>query len=279
MKKCLILIACVLGFSVSADGSPVLEWESLDGMSPAGGGSTWTESTTGMEFVWIKGGCFQMGSPVSEPDRGSDEQQHEVCVDGFYLGKYEVTQGEWQKVMGSNPSRFKNDVRYPVEQVSWHDAKTFADKLSTSSGKYRLPTEAEWEYAARAGTTTPFSFGRTISPNQANYDGNYIYNGGSKGSYRKKTTKVGSFPANHWGLHDMHGNVWEWCSDWYDADYYSSSPRNNPQGASSGSHRVVRGGSWYNNPAFVRSALRSWNGPGDRINYLGFRLAFVEGSR
>ena len=220
-----------------------------------------------------------MGSPASEPQRGSDEQQHEVCVDGFYLGKYEVTQGEWQKVMGNNPAYFKNGDRFPVEKVSWNDAKTVAIKLSPGSGSYRLPTEAEWEYAARSGTTTPFSFGRTISTDQANYHGKHTYNGGLEGKFRVKTTMVGSFSANHWGLHDMHGNVWEWCLDWYGKRYYFSSPANNPQGSSSGSHRVIRGGCWSYRPARMRSANRGSRGLGFRGDILGFRLAFVEGSR
>ncbi|MEZ4599561.1 MAG: formylglycine-generating enzyme family protein [Syntrophotaleaceae bacterium] len=239
---------------------------------------SWTEPVTGMEFVWVPGGCFQMGSPASEESRYIEEAQHEVCVDGFLIGKYEVTQGQWWEIMGSNPSCFKNGDNYPVERVSWDDAQDYIRKLGLRSGKsFRLPTEAEWEYAARAGTTTPFAFGRTITPDQVNYDGKYPYGNAPKGLYRKKTTPVGSFKANVFGLHDMHGNVWEWCQDRYGEDYYRNSPRSNPQGPASGSSRVIRGGSWDINAKICRSASR--NGIRPRIHGydLGFRLVLSAG--
>jgi formylglycine-generating enzyme required for sulfatase activity/serine/threonine protein kinase len=241
-------------------------------------GQTWTEPVTGMEFVWVPGGCFQMGSPASEASRNDDETQHEVCVDGFWMGKTEVTQGQWQKIMGNNPSNFKNGDNYPVEKVSWNDAQDYIRKLGSRSGKsIRLPTEAEWEYAARAGTSTPFAFGRTITPDQVNYDGNYPYGNAPKGLYRQKTTPVGSFKANAFGLYDMHGIVNEWCQDWYDSSYYHNSPRSNPQGPSSGSSRVVRGGSWFNYARDCRSANRGSNAPGNRGSDLGFRLVLAAG--
>jgi len=245
----------------------------------------------GMEFVYIKPGTFMMGSPSSESKRESDERQHRVTLTrGFYIQTTEVTQGQWERVMGNNPSRFKNcGDNCPVENVSWKDCQAFIRKLNRMEGtdKYRLPTEAEWEYACRAGTDTPFSFGRCLSTDQANYDGNYPMPGCSKGEYRKTTVRSASFPPNPWGLYDMHGNVWEWCEDRY-GDYPSGSVTD-PTGPSSGSYRVFRGGSWYSHARSCRSANRggSWNDnarycrsayrhrlkPGDRCGYLGFRLS------
>ena len=234
-------------------------------------GSTWTDSVTGMEFMWVPKGCFQMGSPSSEEDRGSDERQHRVCLsNGYWLGKYEVTQGQWEKVMGNNPSYFKGS-RNPVEKVSWDDVQKFIDQLNSRSGEtFRLPTEAQWEYAARAGTTTPFSFGNTISTDQVNYNGNYPYENGRKGEYREKTVPVGSLPANRWGFHEMHGNVWEWVQDWY-GDYPSNSVTD-PTGATSGSRRVRRGGSWDDLAHDCRSAYRYRSSPDNRLITLGFRV-------
>jgi formylglycine-generating enzyme required for sulfatase activity len=212
-------------------------------------------------MVRINGGTFTMGSPASEPGRFDNEgPQHSVTVSSFYMGKYEVTQREWREVMGNNPSNFKGDD-LPVEQVSWYDVVEYCNKRSQREGLaaaytingtnvtwnksangYRLPTEAEWEYACRAGTTTPFSTGNNITTSQANYNGNYPYNGNAKGTYQLKTTPAGSFAPNAWGLYDMHGNVWEWCWDWY-GDYAQA--QTDPMGAGSGSSRVNRGGSWY----------------------------------
>src|SRR5262249_26689915 len=151
-----------------------------------------------------------------EEGRSDDEVQHRVTLTGgFFLGVHQVTQAQWQMVMGSKPSRFKGE-NLPVERVSWDDCQEFCKRLAERDGKrYRLPTEAEWGYACRAGTATPFPFGETISPDQANYGGYYTYGKGKEGVYRQKTTPVGSFPANAWGLFDMHGNVYEWCEDWY----------------------------------------------------------------
>jgi formylglycine-generating enzyme required for sulfatase activity len=158
-----------------------------------------------------------MGSPTKEIGRDATETQHKVTLTkGFYMGVYTVTQEEWQEVMGKNPSSFKGEKNLPVEMVSWNDCQDFIKKLREKDKKaYRLPTEAEWEYACRAGTTTPFFFGKTISTDQANYNGSQIYGDGKKGINRDKTTPVGSFPANAWGLHDMSGNVFQWCQDWH----------------------------------------------------------------
>jgi formylglycine-generating enzyme required for sulfatase activity len=171
----------------------------------------------GMKFVWIPPGTFTMGSPQEEKEREANETRHKVTLSkGFYMGVYPVTQEEWQAVTGETPSKFKNEKNLPVERLSWDDCQEFIKKLRARDKKpYRLPSEAEWEYACRAGTTTPFSFGDTLSTDQANYDGNFIYGNGRKGVNRKKTTPVGSFPANAFGLYDMHGNVSQWCHDWY----------------------------------------------------------------
>ena len=240
---------------------------------------TFTDATTGMKFVLVKGGCYQMGDTFGE---GSDNEKpiHEVCVDDFYMGKYEVTQGEWQKIVGSNPSEFKNGDHYPVERVSWNDiTEKFLPKLNRRSRKnYRLPTEAEWEYAAReGGKKVRFGNGKDIAdPREINFDGR-VKNKESysrAGVYRVKTTKVGSFTPNSLGLYDMSGNVWEWCSDWYGKNYYDSSSRHNPEGLGSGSYRVNRGGSWNFNPGSVRAADRSCNSPDFSDYSLGFRLVF-----
>ncbi len=237
-------------------------------------GATCAEPTTGMEFVYVPGGCFQMGSPKSEDSRYDDEgPQHEVCVKGFWMGKYEVTQAQWETIMKNNPSYFKGANR-PVEQVSWNDTQAFLQKMNgRGQGEFRLPSEAEWEYAARAGTTTPFFFGETISAAQANYNGNYTYGNGNKGVYREQTTDVGSFPSNDFGLYDMHGNVWEWVADTYH-DSYNGAPTDGSIWGSLGDKKakVLRGGSWYDNPSNCRSANRGWSDPDPRSYNLGARV-------
>jgi formylglycine-generating enzyme required for sulfatase activity len=221
-------------------------------------------------MVSITGGCFQMGSPKTEAEREDNEKQHKVCVDDFQLGQTEVTQQLWLAVMGNNPSHFKGDD-LPVENVSWDDAQAFLKKLNQLTGKnYRLPTEAEWEYAARAGTTTPFSFGDNITPEQVNYNGNLPYNNAKKGLYREKTVAVKSLPPNDWGLYEMHGNVWEWtCSD-YNQNYDGSETRCSTDSSTT---RVPRGGSWYDRARNTLSANRYDFTPDHRDYSLGFRLA------
>ncbi|MHC6203543.1 formylglycine-generating enzyme family protein [Breznakiellaceae bacterium SP9] len=242
------------------------------------------------DFVQIPAGSFTMRSPSSETERSSDEgPQHRVSISRpFYMSKYAVTQKEWVTVMGSNPSYFKG-ANLPVELVSWYDVIDYCNKRSQKEGLtpaytrngdsvtwnksangYRLPTEAEWEYACRAGTTTPFSTGNNITTSQANYDGNYPYNGNAKGVFREKTTPVGSFAPNSWGLYDMHGNVWEWCWDCYGD--YSSANQTDPGGAASGSVRVVRGSSWCDDGQFLRSAFRVGSPPAGSLGSSGFRL-------
>lgn len=234
------------------------------------------------EMVVIPGGSFMMGSPEIETGRSADEgPQRRVSISAFALGKTEVTQGHWRVVMASNPSRFSScGDECPVEQVSWDDAQEFIRRLNAKTGKvYRLPSEAEWEYAARAATTTPFHTGATISSAQANYDGNHAYGAGGKGPYRQKTVGVASFGANGFGLHDMHGNVWEWVQDCYDKDAYAGKAPNDGRayeatGCSSRvSDRVLRGGSWFSHPFGARSAGRFQNGSAIRSSGIGFRLA------
>ncbi len=231
----------------------------------------------GMEFVLIKAGSFMMGSPKDEPGAQENEwPQHKVKITkDFFMQTTEVTQGQWKAVMGDNPSSFKEcGDDCPVERVSWNDVQRFIERLNVRGGEkvYRLPTEAEWEYAARAGTTTPFAFGDCLSTDEANYDGNYPLQGCPEGEYRKKTIPVGSLKSNAWGLYDMHGNVWEWCQDWYKKDYYKESPVDDPQGPDSGEYRVIRGGYWYRNAAYCRSADRDGDTPEFRNSDLGFRL-------
>jgi eukaryotic-like serine/threonine-protein kinase len=226
-----------------------------------------------LEMVAIPAGEFMMGSPAGELERSDSEgPQRRVKIVGFYMGRFTVTQAQWQAVMGNNPARFKGE-NHPVEQVSWNDAQEFCKKLSQLTRRtYRLPSEAEWEYACRAGTTTPFHFGPTITPELANYDGNYAYGSGQTGQFRNQTAPVGSFPANGFGLYDMHGNVWEWCLDhWH--ENYSGAPTDGSAWVENGnsSLRVLRGGSWYNSPGHCRSAPRLRNNPEDRY-FDGFRL-------
>jgi len=222
---------------------------------------------------WIPPGTFQMGSPESELERYGVEIQHQVTLTpGFWLGETACTQELWSAVMGENPSKFPGDQN-PVENVSWDDCQRFLEAASSlvPGLELRLPTEAEWEYACRAGTTTPFSFGEQITPDLVNYNGNFPYAGGLKGKYCEQTVPVGSLPPNPWGMHEMHGNVWEWCEDWF-GDYPSNSEVN-PTGPKTGAARVLRGGSWIYDARFVRSACRGRDEPGERGSYCGFRCA------
>jgi formylglycine-generating enzyme required for sulfatase activity len=233
-------------------------------------------------MVVVPAGSFTMGSPPEEKERWKYEgPQHRVTIDKpFAVGKYEVTFGEWDACVKAGICKHRpNDNgwgrgRRPVMNVSWDDAKLYAAWLSSLTGnKYRLLSEAEWEYAARAGTTTPFSTGETISTDQANYNGNYVYGPGRKGINRGKTVAVGSFPANRFGLHDMHGNVWEWVEDCWNESYQGAPVSGEPWFVGDCRSRVLRGGSWYYAPWFLRSAFRFWNVPSYRYNFLGFRLA------
>jgi formylglycine-generating enzyme required for sulfatase activity len=262
----------------------------------------WSNSV-GMKFKLIPAGEFVMGSPREEVEGlvkeypslkeyfEVEQPQHRVRITRpYYLGMHEATQSEYERVMGTNPSWFartgkgsdrvsgQDTSRFPVENVSWDDAQEFCRKLSALSAEqsagrgYRLPTEAEWEHACRAGTATPFHFGTQLNGRDANCDGSEPYGTTTKGPYLQRTTRVGSYEGNVFGLYDMHGNVWEWCSDWF-ADY-APAVVDDPTGATAGSFRVYRGGGWYFGARYCRSADRHGNAPDFRFDFLGFRLAF-----
>ena len=301
--------------AVYANGDAVAEPDSTKQPSPAS--DQWLQSLGSsqgvIQMVRIPAGSFVMGSPINEPDRlASEGPQHEVRLEAFSLSRTPITQAQWQVVAGwpkvdrelnPDPAHFKGPER-PVEQVSWHDAMEFCRRLSQRTGcHYTLPSEAQWEYACRAGTTTPFAFGETLTPEHANYSGS-------------ETIPVGSFPPNRWGLHDMHGNVWEWCEDHWHGSYEgapddgtpwltedsrlgkscaaargSTTPGTAARPTATGSTRttaiatlvsvsadgddrprLLRGGSWYNHPRYCRSAYRGRNHPGSRDSLVGFRV-------
>lgn len=228
----------------------------------------------GIRFVKIEAGCFQMGqdkqtdlNTKEKQMTGNELPQHKVCISKpFYIGESEITQKQWEDVMASNPSKYKGMYR-PVEKVSWSDTQTFIEKLNDreKGDFYRLPSEAEWEYAARAGSTTVWSFGDdSSSVVQYAWFGNEGYNGDSH--------EVGQKKPNPWGLVDIHGNVWEWVQDWYDPEYYKHSLESDPKGAETGQYKVYRGGSWVAKPSNLRSAVRYSGLPSTRSGDIGFRL-------
>ncbi|PPD04691.1 MAG: sulfatase-modifying factor protein [Methylobacter sp.] len=224
-------------------------------------------------FRWIEPGTFLMGSPEHEPERSENETQHTVTLSkGYWLAECSVTQALWQAAMGTNPSEFQGDDR-PVENVSWHDAQAFIDTLNglKPALKLCLPTEAQWEYACRAGTQTPFSFGEQIDSSQVNFIGMTPYNSGKPREFRAQTVAVKSLPPNAWGLYEMHGNVWEWCRDW--SGSYPTESVTDPQGPDTGDYRVLRGGSWILFGVYCRSASRKVARPAEADNVTGFRLA------
>jgi formylglycine-generating enzyme required for sulfatase activity len=251
-----------------------------------------------LEMLHIPAGRFTMGSPPDEPERHQDEgPQHQVELRDFFLSRIPITQAQWLVVAGWQPlsgeepwlrelhpdpvSKLNDAERFlgherPVVNVSWAEAMEFCRRLSLRTGKhYTLPSEAQWEYACRAGTTTPFHFGETISPELANFNGNYTYREGQKGVYREQTTNAGSFPANAWGLHDMHGNVWEWCADHWHGNYNKAPAGDRPwinKKAGDDSNRRLRGGSWSLNPGYCRSASRGNDHPDNQHNDVGFRV-------
>jgi formylglycine-generating enzyme required for sulfatase activity len=230
-----------------------------------------------LEFRWCPPGSFLMGSPLNERGRGMDEGPVEVRIqNGFWMGCTQVTQEIWKAVMGSSPSHFLG-ARRPVENVTWEDATRFltaASRYLRVPAGYRLalPTEAQWEYACRAGTATPFHFGEALSSEQANYNGNYPYGYSEPGSFLEETVDCGSYPPNAWGLFDMHGNVWEWCADWYGETLAGG---DDPRGPDMGPGRVYRGGSWHSIAEHCRSGFRYYLPLGSLHMFLGFRVALV----
>ncbi|NEO55123.1 MAG: SUMF1/EgtB/PvdO family nonheme iron enzyme [Okeania sp. SIO3B5] len=227
-----------------------------------------------LEMVYIPGGSFLMGSPENEAERDSNESpQHQVSLQPFYMSKYPITQKQYEAIMGNNPSNFKGENR-PVENVNWHNAIEFCQKLSEKTGKiYTLPSESQWEYACRAGTTTPFYFGETITSELVNYDGNHPYGNAPKGKYRQETIDVGSFPPNAFGLYDMHGNVWEWCLDVWHGNY-NGAPTDGSAWESGGnnSQRLLRGGCWYGDSWYCRCAWRDYSCADFFYSDRGFRI-------
>ncbi len=258
----------------------------VDATTPQSRGADSFTNLLGMKLSLIPAGEFIMGSPDDEKGRAANEVQHRVQIrKPFYLGVYAVTQAEYRQVMDRNPNWFAagggggekvvgmDTSQFPVEQVTWDDAVEFCSRLSQREGKtYRLPTEAEWEYACRAGTTTPFSFGSSCNGQEANCDGDYPYGTNETGPNLGRTTPVGSYRPNAWGLYDMHGNVRQWCSDWYGSGYYKDSAAADPQGLAIGVERVLRGGSWYYTPAYSRCSYRDELNPTYRGNDVGFRV-------
>ncbi len=244
-----------------------------------------------LEMVLIPGGYFMMGAPEIEAGSSDRERpQHQVTVPTFFMSKYPVTQAQWRTVaalpqvnreLDPDPSHFKGD-NLPVETISWYEAVEFCDRISKHPERhYRLPSEAEWEYACRAGTTTPFHFGETITPELVNYNGNYTYGSAPQGEYRAKTTPVGSFnAANAFGLYDMHGNVWEWCADNWHRNYEGAPTDGSPwiyenlvARDNDNYYRLLRGGYWSSFPRNCRSACRDcYDNPDFRYNYVGFRV-------
>jgi formylglycine-generating enzyme required for sulfatase activity len=245
------------------------------------------------DFVLVEGGTFVMGSPAKESERGRDETRRRITVGDFHLARSELTQREYAALMGNNPSENQGDA-LPVENVTWFDAVRYMNARSARealepayaidgetvawnrrANGYRLPTEAEWEYAARAGTATPFHTGNTITDRQANLYNHYGYDNDSSGRItggsRGSTVPVKSFGANAWGLFDMHGNVAEWCWDWYGE--YGTAGQTDPAGPATGTYRVHRGGGWNDFPKHVRSAYRGAAPPGNRVFNIGIRLA------
>lgn len=224
-------------------------------------------------FRWCEPGTFMMGSPENEPQRFESEFQHEVTLTkGFWIVDTTVTQALWQAVMGENPSRFRGEER-PVERVSREDVQKFIAAMNSLKAELKLclPSEAQWEYACRAGSTTPFCWGDQIDSSLVNFNENHPYSDGSKSEYREQTVDVKALPCNDWGLYQMHGNVWEWCQDWFGD--YPPKPATDPQGPDTGKFRVLRGGSWFYDGGVCRSAARSDFDPSARYDTFGFLLA------
>jgi formylglycine-generating enzyme required for sulfatase activity len=262
--------------------------------APLPGPAKEVTNSIGMKLRLIPPGKFLMGSPETEAERLPNEgpQRGVTLTRAFYLGVFLVTQAEYRRLMGQNPSFFSSEGggrhkvagmdtdRFPVEMVSWHDAIEFCEKLSAlpeekAAGRvYRLPTEAEWEYACRADTNTPFWWGDKASSLQANFNGNRPYGGADKGPNLERTCRVGSYKANPWGLYDMHGHISQWCNDWYGEKYYAQGDNRDPQGPGpEQGARVLRGNGWRGRGSFCRAACRGYGAPDIRCDEGGFRVA------
>ncbi|ULQ60431.1 formylglycine-generating enzyme family protein [Brucepastera parasyntrophica] len=311
MKKFLTITMGILLFPLSfascsgRSENPAVSAQEPSRTSPRAAAPEASSPQTGVpeNFILIPGGTFTMGSPADEFLRESDETRRQVTVASFYMDRYEVTQREYRQLMGNNPSSFQDET-LPVENVTWYEAVRYCNARSEEeglapaytitgtgerpavtwnreAGGYRLPTEAEWEYACRAGTITPFSTGAAISTNQGNYYGTYPYTieehyfsqnriAVGPGQYRGRTVAPGSLPPNPWDLYEMHGNVWEWCWDWYSD--YDAADWDNPAGPASGNYKVNRGGGWNDFARHLRSAYRAAYPPENRTFNIGFRL-------
>ena len=297
-KKVVALIIAIIIVGVISGLIYVMNKQDENGNETNNLGSTNNAELTN-DLILINGGTYLMGSPETEMQRETDEVQHEVTVSDFYIGRYEVTQKEYEEVMGENPSNFEGE-NLPVENVTWYDAIEYCNKLSEkerltpvytidgenvswdrSANGYRLPTEAEWEYAARAGTTTPFNTENSISDEEANYYGHYPYGieenyftqenlETEPGQYRQTTVEVDSFSPNKWGLYNIHGNVAEWCFDYYGA--YDLENTDNPSGPTTGTLRINRGGGWNDYAKHLRCAYRASTTPDQKMSNIGFRV-------
>lgn len=273
MKNTIVLslvIACFLVAGLALQGmgqeSPAIKQDAENlakllkaNFKKLGGGKT--KTVGGIDFVFVPGGSYIMGSPETK-FISEERPRHKVTLSSFWMGKYEVTQKQYQDVMGANPSYYKGED-LPVDTVSWNDAAMFCEKFNKKyNATLRLPTEAEWEFAARAGTTGKYHWGAAI-------DGKYVWY--DKNS-NNTTNPVGKKLPNPWGLYDMFGNVWEFCADWHDDNYYASSPEKDPKGPASGSERVIRGASWYDNVNYISASFRYRDAPAKSYYYYGFRV-------
>lgn len=276
----IVASASVMAAESSAPAGP--ERQEAKGATNAVPGST-EPAGRPIGFVWIKPGTFMMGSPNFEVQRGKNEgpQTQVTITRGFWMCNHEVTQAEFQLIMGGDRSQFKGDT-LPMESVSWFNATNYCRKLSVRQRTagllppgywFRLPTEAEWEYACRGGKISAFGVGSTLGSTKANFNGKYPYGGEPKGPYLDMTAPVRSYPANAWGLYDMHGNVWEWCQDWYAP--YPGGEVTDPKGPPTGLKRVVRGGNWFLMGRYCRSADRMYDFPGSKDESLGFRVVLA----
>ncbi len=258
-------------------------------------GDTRDDNKLNLKLVWCPPGTFRMGSQPGEDEYRTNEGQVETTLSrGFWIGKYEVTQQEWDQLMETNPSEFsstgqakykifgKSTARFPVECLLVQEAEEFCKRVTTlerSAGRlpanwsYTLPTESQWEYACRAGTTTATAFGDQLSSSDANFKGFVPYNGAKRGPFLFRTTNVGSYRGNAWGIHDMHGNVWEYCAGWYTDEARGGI---DPEAATNGTYRIGKGGSWFHDGRYSRSAFRYWIEPDMRQGTVGFRIAATE---